>query len=103
MSTRTARTGPGPRPSAALTRQRELGVLGEERGQLRRLHDAAGRRLDRLHRRRARRAVERKLADVFAGPVLREDDVAPLRRARIGAQLPGQDDVERATGVALVE
>ncbi len=79
------------------------GCVGEEGGQLRRLDDAARRRLERLHRRRARRAVERQLADVLARAVLGEDDVATLRRARVGAQAPFDDDVERAAGIALVE
>ena len=60
--------------------QREVRMGEDELAELRAADDRAGRRLHGDDRRRARRAVERHLADVFAGTVEVDHDLPARRR-----------------------
>src|SRR5438876_6429113 len=62
--------------------QREIGVRKDELTKMRAIDDGAGRWLDRDHRRGAARAIERHFADVLAGTVEIDDELASRFVAR---------------------
>ena len=68
---------------------------GDELAQVRAAHDRARRRLERHHRGAAHAAVERQLADVFAGAVGGDDDLLAFGVGRVDLDAAAQDDVER--------